>query len=371
MRFHRLLICFSIALAFAWRTGVVIAQSTAENANYVGPVLNVNIPTVSFSQIVQNSGYISVDYLPRYIAGLYEYLLGFAAIVTIVMIMIGGVQYVLASGTGNIAAAKKRMVNAVTGLVLLMFAFVILFTVNPQLTYFSALNIKFVTPILIEEDIVANLADCPDVKGTVKKCTATTLTKPSGWTQTLTDAVNAAAASSGVDPILIAAHLQEETGGNVSYGSNTGPCGEIGPSQFMPTTFEAIVGQADCCTAYAAEHVSAAKTSSCNGNVSSSWPPDNSFISSAHCRLDLGCKSCQIASSACIQYFNTSTPTGLTNSITATALLIKTNLNDPKIANDIASEMCAYNGAGKHAAEYAAAAGVIYAEFCTASGGTQ
>lgn len=124
------------------------SSATTSDSQYLGPVLNVNIPTVSFSQIVLDQGKISVDYLPRYISGLYQYLLGFAGIIAVIMIMIGGVQYVLSSGTGNIQKAKERITNAITGLVLLLFVFVILYTVNPNLTSFDALKIAVVPTIL-------------------------------------------------------------------------------------------------------------------------------------------------------------------------------------------------------------------------------
>lgn len=71
--------------------------------------------------------------LGSYVNIVYTYLLGISATVAIVMIMIGGIQYVTAVGTGNVKAAKTRIQNAVVGIVLLFSAALILQTVNPRL----------------------------------------------------------------------------------------------------------------------------------------------------------------------------------------------------------------------------------------------
>lgn len=71
--------------------------------------------------------------LGSYVNIVYKYLLGISATVAIVMIMIGGIQYVTAVGTGNVKAAKERIKNAVVGILLLFCAALILQTVNPRL----------------------------------------------------------------------------------------------------------------------------------------------------------------------------------------------------------------------------------------------
>lgn len=116
--------------------------------DYIAPVLNVNIPTVSFSKILAEGGYIEVNWLSEYITGLYKFLLGFAAIFAVLMLMIGGLQYVAAPGGSGATAAKKRITNAVTGMVLLFCVYLILYTVNPKMTVFDGLKIKTIDPMI-------------------------------------------------------------------------------------------------------------------------------------------------------------------------------------------------------------------------------
>lgn len=112
---------------------------------FITPKLNVEIPDLSFSKIVDKGESLEVNYLANYISAVYKFLLGAAATIAIVMIMIGGFQYVLSSGGfGDVKKGKERIKNAITGLILLMGVSIILFTVNPQLVLFKPLTVSYI-----------------------------------------------------------------------------------------------------------------------------------------------------------------------------------------------------------------------------------
>jgi len=75
----------------------------------------------------------SVSDLGDYIGKTYKFLLSISVIFAVLMIMVGGIQYVSSPGGGEVSKAKERITRAITGLVLLMCATLILFTVNPHL----------------------------------------------------------------------------------------------------------------------------------------------------------------------------------------------------------------------------------------------
>ena len=114
---------------------------------YITPKLSVEIPGVSFSQIAQKGGVLEVPFLADYVTGVYKFLLTFAVLVAIIMLMIGGFQYVLFAGGGNIGAAKERIKNAIVGLILLFAVYILLYTVNPRLVTPYALEVKYIDPI--------------------------------------------------------------------------------------------------------------------------------------------------------------------------------------------------------------------------------
>ncbi len=119
----------------------------------VQPNLEINIPGVVFTPAIQKDGKLTINWIAEYIAGIYKYLLGIAVTVAIVMIMIGGLQYVLSAGGGDVKKAKKRINDAIIGLILLFSVYLILFAVNgPRLTAFNALTLSQIPTISYPEE---------------------------------------------------------------------------------------------------------------------------------------------------------------------------------------------------------------------------
>ncbi|MBU1165295.1 pilin [Patescibacteria group bacterium] len=73
--------------------------------------------------------------LPNYIASLYKFLISFAAVLAVVMIMVGGVQWMMAGGSPErVSNAKTYITSALIGLILALSSFLLLQTINPRLT---------------------------------------------------------------------------------------------------------------------------------------------------------------------------------------------------------------------------------------------
>ncbi|MDP2631158.1 MAG: hypothetical protein Q8P30_00115 [Candidatus Uhrbacteria bacterium] len=76
-----------------------------------------------------------------YVNAVYIFLIPAAALIAIIMVMIGGLQYMLARGNpGAIGKAKERMSHAVVGLLLLLVAYTIAAVVDPNLVSFDSLS---------------------------------------------------------------------------------------------------------------------------------------------------------------------------------------------------------------------------------------
>ncbi|MEK7545821.1 MAG: pilin [Patescibacteria group bacterium] len=72
--------------------------------------------------------------LAQYIGIIYNFLISIIGLVAAVMIVVGGIQYLTSAGdSGKIGAAKKRITNALIGVVLALSAYTILNTINPAL----------------------------------------------------------------------------------------------------------------------------------------------------------------------------------------------------------------------------------------------
>ena len=64
---------------------------------------------------------------------LYVWGVGLVAIIAVIMLVIGGVQYMVA-GDKDPSSAKERIRNAIWGLILALCSYLILYTINPDLT---------------------------------------------------------------------------------------------------------------------------------------------------------------------------------------------------------------------------------------------
>jgi len=71
--------------------------------------------------------------LERYLPGLFNLAIGIAAVAAVLMIVIGGFQYISSDALTGKSQGKQRIQNAVFGLILVIGAYLILYTINPKL----------------------------------------------------------------------------------------------------------------------------------------------------------------------------------------------------------------------------------------------
>lgn len=139
-----------------WAQDETEAETTTESStpeavdDAIEPDLSVDIPNLSFSQVLVDDGVLEVNFLADYISGLYNYLIGFGTLIAIVLIMIGGLQYSLGGMSSEQAQkGKQRIRNAVVGLSLLLATVLILASINPRTTVLNSLNLISVEGITL------------------------------------------------------------------------------------------------------------------------------------------------------------------------------------------------------------------------------
>ncbi|MFA6017959.1 MAG: hypothetical protein WCT28_01200 [Patescibacteria group bacterium] len=149
------------------------AAASAKKAapDFQVPILNVKIPGMSaFSTptLSADGTTVEVNFLAQYINAIYSWILGAAALVAVIMMMIGGLQYVLARGKPKyIDAAKTRITNAITGMVLLLAAYNIAYLIDPNIVDLKAMTIKSVAEIKLSMSCMgAEGSGTPGVTGT-------------------------------------------------------------------------------------------------------------------------------------------------------------------------------------------------------------
>lgn len=87
-------------------------------------------------------------WIGEYIAGVYKYAIGIVGILAAVVLMVGGVLWIVAGGNATTIGEAKAWIGAsLTGLVIALTSYLILYQVNPALVGFNDLKIQFVEKI--------------------------------------------------------------------------------------------------------------------------------------------------------------------------------------------------------------------------------
>jgi hypothetical protein len=124
------------------------------------PQPRIRIPGLSFSSAssvtalftdADGNKYLSIPFLGQYLAAVYRYAVAIVSILAIIVIIFAGILYILPGGSQeNTTKAKTLMIGAVTGLLLSVSSYVILYTINPELVQFKNLKVLYVQGIPYE-----------------------------------------------------------------------------------------------------------------------------------------------------------------------------------------------------------------------------
>ncbi len=131
-----------------------------EPSIFTPPKLSVLIPGLADFTKVQcddvNTN-CSIPWLGQYIAGLQRYALGIIGIIAVIVMMIAGIMWLTSAGNSEqVSQAQSLMKGAVLGLVIAFGAYLILYTINPNLTILKNINISYIGRIDLSEIELVN-----------------------------------------------------------------------------------------------------------------------------------------------------------------------------------------------------------------------
>jgi len=75
--------------------------------------------------------------LPTYLPGLYKLGISLAGVLAVLMITWAGIEYMMSEAVSSKDAAKRKIYNALAGLILAFLSYLILYTLNPDLVNFD------------------------------------------------------------------------------------------------------------------------------------------------------------------------------------------------------------------------------------------
>ncbi len=114
------------------------------------PVNRESVP-LTLSQAI--GGVTEVSDLPHYIALWYRYAIGLSATAAIIMVIYGGFRYLLGSAMGDVASGQQIIKDAIIGMLLVLGAYTILNTVNPNTLTLQVPSLKKIAHVHLEVDM--------------------------------------------------------------------------------------------------------------------------------------------------------------------------------------------------------------------------
>lgn len=130
---------FFLIIGVVWLTSAAISPVVAFAADTIPFTPQVSIPGTSF--VANQTVNIGPTTLAEYIKALYTFGVQAGAIVAVIVIMFGGINWVMAGGSpSQVTSAKSYIAGALGGLTLLLLSWVLLQTINPALTQLKSLN---------------------------------------------------------------------------------------------------------------------------------------------------------------------------------------------------------------------------------------
>ena len=141
-----------------------LAQEEKFETLYFTPQIEIPFSAISGRTAVgspDKDGFIVSDLLARYIKAMYDYGIMIGGILAALMLMAGGIIWLTSAGdSGKVTKAKSIIAGSITGVVILMGAYFILNTINPDLV-----QMKGVEMIVTQNIDVAKTICCHETKG--------------------------------------------------------------------------------------------------------------------------------------------------------------------------------------------------------------
>jgi hypothetical protein len=120
------------------------------------PILQITIPNIDFSDPYAcglDDKLLCIPWIAEYIIGVYKYGVGIGGILAAIVLMWGGVLWLTAGGNqSRVGEAQNWIKGSITGLVLLLSSYVLLYQINPDLLNLKPVQISEIQELPMEDE---------------------------------------------------------------------------------------------------------------------------------------------------------------------------------------------------------------------------
>ena len=131
---------------------IEIAKEQPKTALFTIPDFQVEIPGLNklatITCVVGEE--CNIPWIGQYVAGIYNYALAIVGIIAAIILMAGGLIWLISAGDASkITKAKELIIGSISGLVILLASYTILTIVNPDLVNLKGVNVSSLSKIVI------------------------------------------------------------------------------------------------------------------------------------------------------------------------------------------------------------------------------
>lgn len=147
-----------IILFLATANAVFAEEQTVDEIQQMisQPRTSIQIPGLQFSepQAVEENGsiYLYLPFIGEYLAAVYKWAVVAIGILAVIRLMLAGFGWLISGGSSEkITMERKKISQAIIGLLIAIGSYILLYTINPALVEFKSLKIFYVEKISIPE----------------------------------------------------------------------------------------------------------------------------------------------------------------------------------------------------------------------------
>lgn len=143
-------LCCDEAQTTCEKTSAIAPPPAPSQFESITPRLEIPLPTLSGFMDLTLQGeapnrYLLIPWLGQYIAAIYKYAIGIVGILSGIMIVIGGLLWLTAGGAADrVSTAKSFIESSLVGLVIALTSYLLLYAINPKLTEFDSLRVRYI-----------------------------------------------------------------------------------------------------------------------------------------------------------------------------------------------------------------------------------
>ena len=149
--------------------GATLTNENTKAPLFTIPTPEISIPTIKLSAVncTQSGGSYTCDipWIGEYINGIYKYGLNIAGILAALVLMGGGLLWLISGGDASkITQAQNMIVGSITGLMILMSSYILLTQINPDLVKMKSISLGVINKIEagneVAEDATTPFFEC-------------------------------------------------------------------------------------------------------------------------------------------------------------------------------------------------------------------